>query len=162
MWQLGVQGPPSLSPGRAAELGHSLALSLCDGGNSSVFFGSSLHQKRRADANPVPTWRHCFYLAIPGNRSLRLSYRRCFPATVRPKTLHSAAIQFRPKVEVRILPRMSFTCLLGRHRPMLASIIKRPAGYTALCDDCGLPIERAEGGRWIAAEPLVSKRDRAA
>jgi hypothetical protein len=57
---------------------------------------------------------------------------------------------------------MSFSCLFGRHRPMLASIIKRQNGYAALCDDCGLPIERAENGRWHGAEPLVSRRDKAA
>lgn len=57
---------------------------------------------------------------------------------------------------------MTLTCFFGRHRPMLASIIKRQNGYAALCDDCGLPIERAESGRWIVAEPLVSRRDKAA
>jgi hypothetical protein len=57
---------------------------------------------------------------------------------------------------------MSLRCLLGRHRPMLTSIISRGESYAALCDDCGAPIERSEGGRWTNSEPLLGKRDRAA
>jgi hypothetical protein len=57
---------------------------------------------------------------------------------------------------------MSLRCLLLRHRPMLTSIVKRQNGYTALCDECGLPIERADEGRWTASEALISKRDLAA
>jgi len=38
---------------------------------------------------------------------------------------------------------------------MLTSIVKRRHGYAALCDDCGLPIERPEDGRWSSAEPLI-------
>jgi transcription elongation factor Elf1 len=67
-----------------------------------------------------------------------------------------------PERRTHYIAPMSFTCLLGRHRPMLASIVKRKKGYTALCDDCGLPIERPENGRWAAAEPLLARGDKAA
>jgi hypothetical protein len=56
---------------------------------------------------------------------------------------------------------MNLRCLFGRHRPMLTSILKRTNGYAALCDDCGLAIERGEAGRWAIAEP-AGTRDRAA
>jgi hypothetical protein len=56
---------------------------------------------------------------------------------------------------------MSLRCLFGRHRPMLTSILKRADGYAALCDDCGLAIERSEAGRWAIAEPAAG-RDKAA
>ena len=58
--------------------------------------------------------------------------------------------------------QMSLRCFLGRHPPMLTSIVRRDSGYTALCDDCGLPIVRSEEARWTPAEPLVTKRDQAA
>lgn len=45
---------------------------------------------------------------------------------------------------------------------MLASIMRRPDGYAALCDDCGLPIERTEEGRWTPSEPLTARQDKAA
>jgi hypothetical protein len=45
---------------------------------------------------------------------------------------------------------------------MLGSIIKRQNRYTALCDDCGLPIERSAQGRWTNSQALLSKRDQAA
>jgi len=51
--------------------------------------------------------------------------------------------------------RVSLRCFFDRHRPMLTSIVKRRHGYAALCDDCGLPIERPEDGRWSSAEPLI-------
>lgn len=56
---------------------------------------------------------------------------------------------------------MSFRCLFGLHRPMLNSIVKKAAGYTALCDHCGVPIRRSEDGRWTMPEPLASKREAA-
>jgi hypothetical protein len=59
-------------------------------------------------------------------------------------------------------PHMSLRCFFGRHRPMLTSIVRRDCGYTALCDDCGLPIVRAEDSRWAAAVPLVTRHDQAA
>jgi len=60
------------------------------------------------------------------------------------------------------LQRMSVRCLFRLHRPMLTSIVRRENGFAALCNECGLPIERSEGGRWSASEPLLSRRDQAA
>ena len=57
---------------------------------------------------------------------------------------------------------MSLRCIFGRHRPMLTSIVRRESGYAALCDDCGLPIVRAEETRWTGSEPLLTRRDQAA
>ena len=57
---------------------------------------------------------------------------------------------------------MHLKCLFGRHRPMLSSIIQRQHGFSALCDDCGAPIEREEGGRWTHAKALLSKPEQAA
>jgi hypothetical protein len=57
---------------------------------------------------------------------------------------------------------MSLRCFFGRHHPMLTSIVRRESGYAALCDDCGLPIVRAEESRWAAAVPLVTQHDQAA
>jgi hypothetical protein len=45
---------------------------------------------------------------------------------------------------------------------MLNSIVRREDRYTALCDSCGLSIERSEEGRWTETQPLVSRRDQAA
>jgi hypothetical protein len=45
---------------------------------------------------------------------------------------------------------------------MLNSIVRREDRYTALCDSCGLPIERSEEGRWTEAQSLLSRRDQAA
>src|SRR5512142_2360640 len=56
---------------------------------------------------------------------------------------------------------MSLRCLVRLHRPMLNSIVRREDRYTALCDNCGLPIERQEGGRWTEAPSLVSRGDQA-
>ena len=58
--------------------------------------------------------------------------------------------------------RMSFRCILRRHRPMLTSIVRRSSGFEALCDDCGLPIERSDGSRWIGSEPLVLRHGKTA
>jgi len=60
------------------------------------------------------------------------------------------------------LSAMGLRCLFRRHRPMLSSIVRRQDRYTALCDDCGMPIERGEKGRWASAEALVSRQGRAA
>jgi len=56
---------------------------------------------------------------------------------------------------------MSLLCFFGRHRPLLTSIVERQDRFTALCEDCSLPIERSQQGRWMSSEPLVG-RDRAA
>jgi len=57
---------------------------------------------------------------------------------------------------------MSLRCLLGRHRPFVTSIVQRTAGFSALCNDCGFPIERSNKGRWMGVESLIAKRDQAA
>jgi hypothetical protein len=45
---------------------------------------------------------------------------------------------------------------------MLNSIVRREDRYTALCDSCGLLLERSEAGRWTEAQPLLSRPHRAA
>ena len=45
---------------------------------------------------------------------------------------------------------------------MLTSIVERADGYAALCDDCGLPIERPAQGRWVASDPLIARNEKAA
>jgi hypothetical protein len=57
---------------------------------------------------------------------------------------------------------MGLRCFVRLHRPMLNSIVRRQDRLTALCDSCGLPIERPDGGRWTEAEPLLSRSDQAA
>ena len=57
---------------------------------------------------------------------------------------------------------MSIRCLFRVHRPMLTSIVRRKDRYTALCDSCGLPIERRDDSRWMACEPLASRHDQVA
>ena len=52
---------------------------------------------------------------------------------------------------------MSLRCLFLRHQPMLTSIVKREHGYAALCDHCGLPIERGDQGSWAGAQPLTQR-----
>jgi hypothetical protein len=42
---------------------------------------------------------------------------------------------------------------------MLTSIARRESHYTALCDDCGMPIDRAEAGRWAASAPMAARDD---
>jgi hypothetical protein len=57
---------------------------------------------------------------------------------------------------------MSIRCFFGRHRPNLTTIVGRDDGFTALCDDCGMPLSRKEHGRWTTPEPLASRANRAA
>jgi hypothetical protein len=52
---------------------------------------------------------------------------------------------------------MSLRCLFDLHRPLLNSIMQRPAGYAALCEGCTLPIERSEDGRWTPCKPLAQR-----
>ena len=54
---------------------------------------------------------------------------------------------------------MGLKCFLGFHRPSFASIARKKQAYVALCEGCGRPLERAEGGRWQAAAPLESPQD---
>ena len=49
---------------------------------------------------------------------------------------------------------MTLRCLFGMHRPSLGSIARKKTGYTALCDGCGIPLQRREDGRWGPCEPL--------
>ncbi len=55
---------------------------------------------------------------------------------------------------------MSLRCLFGIHRPLLASIVKRQHGYSALCEACAAPLERLPEGRWTPAGPVYQTRDR--
>jgi hypothetical protein len=56
---------------------------------------------------------------------------------------------------------MSLRCFIGVHRPLLASIIERADGFHALCEGCGLPIERAPERRWTVERPLAWRDDKA-
>jgi len=50
---------------------------------------------------------------------------------------------------------MSLMCLLGRHKPSLASISHRSGGgHKCLCEACALPLERDHRGKWREAKPL--------
>ena len=53
---------------------------------------------------------------------------------------------------------MSLRCLLGMHRPLLASIAKREHGYAARCEDCAAPLERMPETRWAPAAPIYETR----
>ncbi|HJQ17216.1 MAG TPA: hypothetical protein VJ859_09460 [Allosphingosinicella sp.] len=57
---------------------------------------------------------------------------------------------------------MRLSCLFGIHRPSIASIVRRPAGYAGLCETCARPLEREESGRWVACDALYERSDRAA
>jgi len=50
---------------------------------------------------------------------------------------------------------MSLLCILGRHRPSLASIAFRSGGgHKCLCEACAMPLERDGKGKWREATPL--------
>jgi hypothetical protein len=53
---------------------------------------------------------------------------------------------------------MSLRCFFGAHRPLLTSIMQRERGFTALCGDCALPLERFEEGRWTPGAPLTQSK----
>jgi hypothetical protein len=57
---------------------------------------------------------------------------------------------------------MSLRCFFGVHRPLLTSIKRRELGFSALCDDCALPLERSDDGRWTPAAPLTTQSKRTA
>jgi len=59
-------------------------------------------------------------------------------------------------------PQHEFQLSLWPSSPDAGVDHQAPEWYVALCEDCGLPIERAENGRWYGAEPLVSRRNKAA
>jgi hypothetical protein len=48
---------------------------------------------------------------------------------------------------------MSLLCLLGKHRPSLSAIVRRPDGYASLCEACACSLARAADGRWKVANP---------
>jgi hypothetical protein len=54
---------------------------------------------------------------------------------------------------------MSLRCVFGLHRPFVSSIVERPEGFSALCEGCGLPLERPREGRWSASPPLSNRKD---
>jgi hypothetical protein len=52
---------------------------------------------------------------------------------------------------------MSLLCILGAHRPALTTVTRKAAGLGALCERCGLPLERPPTGRWAPAPPLATR-----
>ncbi|TYC83762.1 hypothetical protein FMM79_18975 [Novosphingobium sp. BW1] len=49
---------------------------------------------------------------------------------------------------------MSLLCYFGRHKPSVHSISRgKQGGYGALCDSCGVPLERNDAGAWRVAAP---------
>jgi hypothetical protein len=53
---------------------------------------------------------------------------------------------------------MSLLCYLGRHKPSTHSIARgKHGGYQALCDCCGVPVERHDKGLWKAAGLLSAR-----
>jgi hypothetical protein len=57
---------------------------------------------------------------------------------------------------------MSWKCAFGVHSPSLVSIARKPDGLHALCEGCGIPLDRNETGRWRTARPLVGPAGTAA
>ena len=53
---------------------------------------------------------------------------------------------------------MSWRCILGFHQPSLVSISKKGSRLHALCDGCGVPLERSEEMGWALAPSLVAGR----
>jgi hypothetical protein len=52
---------------------------------------------------------------------------------------------------------MSWKCVLGLHSPSVVSIARKADGLHALCDGCGIPLERNEDGRWRMGLPLAAQ-----
>jgi hypothetical protein len=53
----------------------------------------------------------------------------------------------------------SLLCVLRRHQPSMPSLARgKQGGCTALCDACGVPIERGDKGSWRASEPAMQRR----
>ena len=57
---------------------------------------------------------------------------------------------------------MSFRCLIGVHRPLLNSIVRRERGFTAICEGCPTPLERGDHGQWAASRPLTALTEKRA
>jgi hypothetical protein len=56
---------------------------------------------------------------------------------------------------------MQLLCVLGRHKPSMQSLSRgKHGGYAALCDACGVPLERADKGSWRAADPTYARAHR--
>jgi len=55
---------------------------------------------------------------------------------------------------------MAWSCIFGSHRPSSVSVARTASGLRALCDGCGLPLERSEKGRWTPAPPLAAQAKR--
>jgi hypothetical protein len=58
---------------------------------------------------------------------------------------------------------MAWGCIFGSHRPSSVSVARSASGLRALCNGCGLPLERSQEGRWtpalpLAAQPIRSRR----
>ncbi|WP_106512707.1 hypothetical protein [Allosphingosinicella deserti] len=51
---------------------------------------------------------------------------------------------------------MSLRCILGLHRPSPLSIRRNEAGLRSLCENCGLPLQKTEGAKWVEARPLAA------
>jgi hypothetical protein len=54
---------------------------------------------------------------------------------------------------------MSWKCTLGLHRPSVVSIARKTGGLHALCEGCGVPLERTENARWRTMQPLVGQME---
>jgi hypothetical protein len=52
---------------------------------------------------------------------------------------------------------MAWFCIFGAHRPSTVSVARTASGLRALCDGCGLPLERSKEGRWAPAPPLAAQ-----
>ena len=49
---------------------------------------------------------------------------------------------------------MSISCILGFHRPSLASIMRRHQQLVGICEHCARPLVKNEAGKWTGAPPL--------
>ncbi len=57
---------------------------------------------------------------------------------------------------------MSLRCLIGVHRPLLNSIVRRESGFAAICEGCPTPLERGDHGQWAASQPLTALTEKRA
>jgi len=55
---------------------------------------------------------------------------------------------------------MSLLCYPGRHKPSMHSLSHgKHGGYVALCEGCGVPMERAHKGPWRAAAAVYNRAE---
>jgi len=52
---------------------------------------------------------------------------------------------------------MHLRCIFGFHLPSAVSITRRGERLEALCEDCGLLLNKEGPGRWQPAPPLVRR-----